>query len=44
MKVKNKKSKKKYLRIIMGWIFRAKSPSLRRRIKLKDLFDKHYLG
>lgn len=39
-----KKLKKRYFKIFMMWIFGCHSPSLGRRIKFKDIFDKYYLG
>ena len=36
--------KKKYIHIILQWIFRIESPSLNRKVRFKDIFNKKYLG
>lgn len=38
------KLKKQYLKIIFSWLLGIESSSLNRKVKFKDIFDKHYLG
>lgn len=36
--------RKHYFKILLCCIFGIQSPSLNRKVKLKDLFNKRYLG